>query len=165
MCIRDRYQRRVRDPIALLQSMIATVFVAALLVAVALAQDPPALEQCGPGTDRECCVNYCGVPDPYWDFILLPVTLDNLIEKFLFTRDIFQWLGSNLPEFSIIEDHSAELHIGRMAEFNRLFLEECLEAFCEKSATLYSQLVFDNAMPADSAAFRPASHLNGPLGA
>eukprot|EP01108_Squamamoeba_japonica_P003396 TRINITY_DN276_c0_g1_i1.p1 TRINITY_DN276_c0_g1~~TRINITY_DN276_c0_g1_i1.p1 ORF type:complete len:204 (+),score=50.72 TRINITY_DN276_c0_g1_i1:62-673(+) len=36
MCIRDRYQRRVRDPIALLQSMIATVFVAALLVAVAL---------------------------------------------------------------------------------------------------------------------------------
>jgi hypothetical protein len=40
----------------------------------------------------------------------------------------------------------AELHIGRMAEFNRLFLEECLEEYCERSSTLYSQLVFDNAV-------------------
>merc|ERR1712146_135489 len=54
-------------------------------------------ETCGPGTDRECCVNYCGVPSPYWDFILLPVTIDNLIEKFAFTRDIFQWLRPTCP--------------------------------------------------------------------
>merc|ERR1712146_524179 len=88
-------------------------------------------ETCGPGTDRECCVNYCGVPSPYWDFILLPVTIDNLIEKFAFTRDIFQWLSTNLPEYALVESHGAELHIGRMAEFNRLFLEECPSSFAK----------------------------------
>ncbi len=110
------------------------------------AQSPSAAPKpCGPGTERECCVNYGGVPDPYWDFVLLPVTLDNLIEKFRFTRDVFVWLSTNLPDFSRVEQHSAELHIGRMAEFNRLFLDECLETFCEQSTVIYSQLVFDNA--------------------
>ena len=121
---------------------------------------------CGPATGRQCCINYSGVPDPYWDFVLLPVTIDNLIEKFLFTRDVFQWLGTNLPEYKLIETQIAELHIGRMAEFNRLFIEECLEEFCEKSGTIYSQLVFDNAVQADLPKdLVPSSHLNGPLGA
>lgn len=111
-------------------------------------------------------MNYSGVPDPYWDFVLLPVTLDNLIEKFRFTLDVFTWLNANLPEFSRVEQHSAELHIGRMAEFNRLFLEECLEAFCEQSNVIYSQLVFDNArVTSGTELYGPASHLNGPLGA
>jgi hypothetical protein len=114
----------------------------------------------------QCCVNYCGIPDPYWDFILLPVTLDNLIEKFRFARDVFVWLTANLPDFHKIESHAAELHIGRMAEFNRLFLEECLEEFCEKSTVLYSQLVFDNAViTSGTELYGPESHLNGPLGA
>merc|ERR1739848_569030 len=161
--------------------LTALVYVTALLVVVSAQTTTPACNGvidecgecngdgstcCGPGTDRECCVNYCGVPDPYWDFILLPVTIDNLIEKFLFTRDVFVWLSDNLPEYSLVETQAAELHIGRMAEFNRLFLEECLEEFCEKSAVIYSQLVFDNAIVNhDHAEYKPESHLSGPLGA
>ena len=64
---------------------------------------------CGPATGRQCCINYSGVPDPYWDFVLLPVTIDNLIEKFLFTREVFTWLSNNLPEYAMIETQIAEL--------------------------------------------------------
>jgi len=100
---------------------------------------------CGGSTGTPCCVNYAGVPDAHWDFMLLPVTLDSLIEKFRIAREVFQWLNTNLPNYSDLRDSDVELNLGRMAEFNRLFLEENLQAFCEASGILYSQLVGDNA--------------------
>ena len=71
---------------------------------------------------RECCVNYSGVPDPYWDFVLLPVTLNDVIDKLRFTNEVFAYLASALPPYDLIGPQSRDLHFGRMAEFNNVFL-------------------------------------------
>merc|ERR1711985_74161 len=85
---------------------------------------------CG-GDGNECCVNYCGVADAYWDFLLLPVTLRDIVDKLRFSADVLQYLCDALPPYEVIGIESRELYFGRMAEFNRVFLEECLEDFCE----------------------------------
>merc|ERR1711904_486478 len=46
---------------------------------------------CG-GDGNECCVNYCGVADAYWDFLLLPVTLCDIVDKLRFSADVLQYL-------------------------------------------------------------------------
>ena len=94
---------------------------------------------CGAG-GKECCVNYSGVPDAYWDFVLLPVTIDDIIDKLRFANEIFAWLYEALPPYEQIGPKSRDLYFGRMAEFNRVFLEECLEDFCEASGNLYARL-------------------------
>ena len=94
---------------------------------------------CG-ANGKACCVNYSAVPDAYWDFLLLPVTLNDIIDKLRFTHEIFDFLNRALPPYDVIQTKIRELNIGRMAEFNRLFIEECLEEFCEKSGTIYSQV-------------------------
>merc|ERR1739848_605946 len=101
---------------------------------------------CG-GDGNECCVNYCGVADAYWDFLLLPVTLRDIVDKLRFSADVLQYLCDALPPYEVIGIESRELYFGRMAEFNRVFLEECLEDFCEASGHLYARLVDDNANP------------------
>lgn len=64
----------------------------------------------------------------------------------MFTHEIFDWLNKALPPYDALGPvKTRDLNIGRMAEFNRLLLEECLEDFCEASGTLYSRLVADNA--------------------
>jgi hypothetical protein len=55
---------------------------------------------------------------------LLPVTLDDIIDKLTFTNEIFMWLNSALPPYSDIMSQSQNLNIGRMAEFNWLFLDQ-----------------------------------------
>jgi hypothetical protein len=101
---------------------------------------------CGAG-GKECCVNYNNVPDAYWDFVLLPVTLDDIIDKLRFANEIFAWLCDALPPYDQIGPKSRDLYFGRMAEFNRLFLESCLEDFCEASGAVYEKLADDNANP------------------
>jgi hypothetical protein len=101
---------------------------------------------CGAG-GKECCVNYCGVPDAYWDFLLLPVTIDDIIDKLRFANEVFMWLCDALPPYETVGPRGRDLYFGRMAEFNRVFLEECLEDFCQASGTLYTRLVDDNANP------------------
>jgi hypothetical protein len=99
---------------------------------------------CG-GDNSTCCFNYCDVPNAYWDFLLLPVTLDNLIDQIEVTRNVLVWLRQNLPSADEVDKQAVtELQAGRMAEFNRVFLTDCLVEFCEVSGHLYKQLVADN---------------------
>ena len=91
---------------------------------------------CPGGEEGDCCVDYCDIPDPYWDYVLLPVTLQDIIEKLRFTRELLDWIAYHYPTVEEAGEAEGDLHLGRMAEFNRLFLEECLEDFCEASAGL-----------------------------
>jgi len=100
--------------------------------------------KCG-GNNSTCCVNYCDVADQYWDFMLLPVTLDNLIEKLELTYATVAWLNTNLPTADNVDAAVAnKLQVGRMAEFNRIFMQDCLDAFCAESTALYQKLVEAN---------------------
>merc|ERR1739848_261614 len=108
---------------------------------------PAQYDLCCGGDGNECCVNYCGVADAYWDFLLLPVTLRDIVDKLRFSADVLQYLCDALPPYEVIGIESRELYFGRMAEFNRVFLEECLEDFCEASGHLSARLVEDNANP------------------
>ena len=58
--------------------------------------------KCG-GNNSTCCVNYCDVSDQYWDFMLLPVTLDNLIEKLELIQSTVVWLNKQLPSADSVD--------------------------------------------------------------
>ena len=45
---------------------------------------------------------------------------------------------------SIDAEDASDLFLGRMAEFNRIFLQDCLEEFCDASGNIYRDLVADN---------------------
>lgn len=97
------------------------------------------------GDNSTCCVNYCDVPNDYWNFLLLPVTLDNLIDQIELTRGVLVYLRDKLPNADTIDKQGInELQAGRMAEFNRVFLADCLVDFCIESGQLYKALVADN---------------------
>jgi hypothetical protein len=99
---------------------------------------------CG-GHNTTCCVNYCDVPDTYWDFMLLPVTLDNIIEKLEVIYNAVAYVDAQLPSSSVVDNSTATaLQVGRMAEFNRIFLYDCLDVFCSESSDLFQKLVQDN---------------------
>jgi hypothetical protein len=97
------------------------------------------------GDNSTCCVNYCDVPNDYWNFLLMPVTLDNLIDQIELTRGVLVYLRNTLPHADSVDKQAiAELQAGRMAEFNRVFLSDCLVDFCAESGQLYKALVADN---------------------
>merc|ERR1712000_246787 len=100
--------------------------------------------ECG-GNGSTCCVNYCDVPDLYWDFMLLPVTLDNVIEKLEMTYEVVNWISDNVPDCDNVTAEDAEtLQVGRMAEFNRIFIDDCLDEFGRDSGNIYAKLVVDS---------------------
>eukprot|EP01108_Squamamoeba_japonica_P008365 TRINITY_DN741_c0_g2_i2.p1 TRINITY_DN741_c0_g2~~TRINITY_DN741_c0_g2_i2.p1 ORF type:complete len:570 (+),score=393.14 TRINITY_DN741_c0_g2_i2:56-1765(+) len=106
-----------------------------------------AYDSCGvcDGDNTTCCVNYCDVPNAYWNFMLLPVTLDNLLDQIELTRATLTALRDALPAADSVDaDEIRLLQAGRMSEFNRVFLDECLVDFCAASGELYANLVADN---------------------
>jgi len=87
---------------------------------------------CG-GHNTTCCVNYCDVPDTYWDFMLLPVTLDNIIEKLEVIYNAVAYVDNRLPSSNVVDVSTATaLQVGRMAEFNRIFLYDCLDGLLRR---------------------------------
>jgi len=99
---------------------------------------------CG-GDDSSCCVNYADVPDTLWNFLLLPLTVDGLIEKLQLSQDTLGHLIDLLPSMEHLNaDAIAELQLGRMAQFNRVFLDDCLQDFGASSVALTHVIAEDS---------------------
>jgi hypothetical protein len=100
---------------------------------------------CG-GDDSSCCVNYADVPDTLWNFLLLPLTVDGLIEKLQLSQDTLGHLIDLLPSVdNLTVDAIADLQLGRMAQFNRVFLDDCLQDFGSSSVGL-SHVIAEDAL-------------------
>ena len=92
--------------------------------------------KCG-GTNSSCCSNYLGVENNLWDFVLLPVAVDDMIQRLEKTRSVIEWTYNAVPE---IEDMSIFYQWGDVAELNKLFLSDCLSPFCKKSTNFLENL-------------------------
>ena len=88
------------------------------------------LDNCGEcnGHDTTCCHDIYGIENEQWDYLLLPVSLDKIIGELEEAQAVLGWMFDNIPEeIPFIEEE----HAGVMASINKLFLDNCLEEFCE----------------------------------
>ena len=99
---------------------------------------------CGGDGGEPCCKNYGGVSDAYWNYLLLPKTLDNILDQLRAARRLVGQVQQHLPAYSSLDSAQlAALNVGETAEFNRMYLQDAHRAFCEASSAFYTQLVLD----------------------
>jgi hypothetical protein len=116
------------------------------VIHVALADDC-VLDACGVcnGDNSTCCHDYLGVENALWDFVLLPVAVDEMIEKLQNLHAVLTWVSGELPHLEGGERnlpvHVGEEKVGTVAEINQLFLRECgLLRFCQLSGQFLESL-------------------------
>jgi len=95
---------------------------------------------CG-GNGTSCCENFLGIESQFWDFILLPEALEDMISRLQNSYDILEYVNNNLPEEGdkILKDNA--FSVGGLVALNRDFLQDCgLVDFCDASAQFNSYL-------------------------
>lgn len=92
------------------------------------------------GDGSTCCNGYNSINDDFWDYILLPESLDALIDRFQNTRSVLEWIQEKMPERSAIPSEMMEA-LGQLANVNKNFLQECaLDEFCDDSKAFLKNL-------------------------
>jgi hypothetical protein len=81
------------------------------------------------------------VDNEFWNFVLLPVSVDDIIERLEKTYNLLQWISNNIPEESALSP-SMLARVGLMAEINKMFCGKCLVSFCTDSSQFLDDLEY-----------------------
>jgi hypothetical protein len=79
-----------------------------------------------------------GVDNRVWDFVLLPVAVDDIIQRLQQTRSVLEYVYENIPEEDVL---TVELQWGDVAEINNIFNVDCITPFCGVSRDFLDDLV------------------------
>lgn len=72
---------------------------------------------------------------------MLPVALDDIIERLESTYSVLEWQYQNLPEYEEATSSLPWESVGHIANVNKIFLDECgLTHFCDASARFLTDL-------------------------
>lgn len=102
------------------------------------------IDLCGQcqGNNSTCCYNYLGIDNTFWNYILLPIAIDEQIYKLQRTYAVVNWIYQNFPTYREISSQTQSL--GLLAEISKYFLDKCLGGLCNSSSKFLKRLDYIN---------------------
>eukprot|EP01097_Dermamoeba_algensis_P006849 TRINITY_DN4271_c0_g1_i1.p1 TRINITY_DN4271_c0_g1~~TRINITY_DN4271_c0_g1_i1.p1 ORF type:complete len:165 (+),score=37.84 TRINITY_DN4271_c0_g1_i1:133-627(+) len=106
------------------------------------------LDACGVcgGNNQSCCLNFLGLDNSIWDWLLLRTAIDDLIAKLLDLSFLLSCASSNIPSLStnctnqdaalaLFKSQIKTLQLADVIDTNNAFLTRCLFNFNSQVAT------------------------------